>query len=222
MIHRPGGLADAEGWAEVVAEASPYLVQDSTSETHEMQHDPPGARRWVVGDAGRVVALARLVEYDDEGHASLRLMVRPTHRRRGHARTLLEVALDHLTRPVVHSIVEDDDESRAAAQRASPGRSLRPVRYRPSPVPGRRNGGGPHRAHGGCAASIDPARTGSPRLRAPDRDDSRPRAEGLPRRRVGAATGCLTRGRRTPARPVKTALRRVSGACRRDRRRPPA
>ena len=117
MIHRPGGLADAEGWAEVVAEASPYLVQDSTSETHEMQHDPPGARRWVVEDAGRVVALARLVEYDDEGHASLRLMVRPTHRRRGHARTLLEVALDHLTRPVVHSIVEDDDESRAAAQR---------------------------------------------------------------------------------------------------------
>src|SRR5215218_7032021 len=93
MIHRPGGLADAGAWAEVVAEVSPYLVQDEASETHEMQHDPPGARRWVVEDAGRIVALARVVEYDGEDHASIRLMVRPGHRRRGHGRALLDRAL---------------------------------------------------------------------------------------------------------------------------------
>jgi RimJ/RimL family protein N-acetyltransferase len=118
MIHRPGGLADARGWAEVVAEASPYLVQDAASETHEWQHDPPGARRWVVEDAGRVVAVARLVEYDDEDHATLRLMVRPADRRRGHARALLEQALaSGVDRAELHTIVEDDDGSRAAAGR---------------------------------------------------------------------------------------------------------
>ena len=116
MIHRPGGLADAAAWAEVVAEASPYLVQDCASETHEMQHDPPGARRWVVEDAGRVVALARVVEYDDEDHASIRLMTRPGDRRRGHARALLEQALDSgIQRPALHTIVEDDEDSHSAA-----------------------------------------------------------------------------------------------------------
>lgn len=122
MIHRPGELADAGSWAEVVAEASPYLVQDRVSETHEMQHDPPGARRWVVEDAGRVVALARVVEYDGEdpaeSWASIRLMVRPNDRQRGHARTLLEHALaEGIGRPTLHTIVEDDDGSRVAAAR---------------------------------------------------------------------------------------------------------
>ena len=118
MIHRPGGLADAGPWAEVVAEASPYLVQDQASETHEMQHDPPAARRWVVEDAGRIVALARTVEYDGEEHASIRLMVRPGHRRRGIGRTLLQLALTQgVRRPTLHTIVEDDEDSRAAATR---------------------------------------------------------------------------------------------------------
>jgi GNAT superfamily N-acetyltransferase len=118
MIHRPGGLADAGAWAEVVAEVSPYLVQDRESETHEMQHDPPGARRWVAEDAGRVVALARLVEHAGEDHASIRLMVRPGDRRRGHGRALLDLALAEVVdRPALHTIVEDDDDSRAAAAR---------------------------------------------------------------------------------------------------------
>ncbi len=118
MIHRPGGLADAGSWAEVVAEVSPYLVQDAASETHEMQHDPPGTRRWVVEDGGRVVALARLVEYDGEDHASIRLMVRPGDRRRGHGKALLDLALaEGIDRPALHTIVEDDDDSRAAAAR---------------------------------------------------------------------------------------------------------
>jgi GNAT superfamily N-acetyltransferase len=117
MIYRPGGLADVEAWAEVVAEASPYLVQDEVSETHEMQHDPPGARRWVAEHAGRVVALARLVEHDEEDHASLRLMVRPGDRRRGHGRALLQLALAEVRRPTLHTIVEDDDDSQVAAAR---------------------------------------------------------------------------------------------------------
>jgi RimJ/RimL family protein N-acetyltransferase len=118
MILRPGGLEDAGPWAEVVARASPYLVQDRESETHEMQHDPPGARRWVVEDTGRVVALARVVEYDGEDHASIRLMVRPGDRRRGHGRALLEhVLADGVGHPTLHTIVEDDDDSRAAAGR---------------------------------------------------------------------------------------------------------
>jgi len=118
MILRPGELADAGPWAEVVAEASPYLVQDQESETHEMRHDPPGARRWVVEDAGRIVALARVVEYDGEDHASIRLMVRPGNRGRGHGRALLELALtEGVQRPTLHTIVEDDDDSRAAADR---------------------------------------------------------------------------------------------------------
>lgn len=122
MIVRPGELEDAGPWAEVVAEASPYLVQDQASETHEMQHDPPGSRRWVVEDAGRVVALARVVEHDGEdpaeSWATIRLMVRPGDRRRGHGRALLEQVLaDGVDRPALHTIVEDDDDSRAAAGR---------------------------------------------------------------------------------------------------------
>lgn len=118
MTPRSATLSDAEPWAEVVAEASPYLVQDAVSETHEMLHDPPGARRWVVEDAGRIVALARLVEYDGEDHASIQLMVRPDSRRRGFGRLLLEGALaDGLDRPTLHTIVEDDEGSRLAAGR---------------------------------------------------------------------------------------------------------
>ena len=60
MILRPGGLADAGAWAEVVAEASPHLVQDEAFEAHDLQHDPSGARRWFAEDAGWVVASPRL------------------------------------------------------------------------------------------------------------------------------------------------------------------
>lgn len=119
MIIRPATLDDAAAWAGVVAAASPYLVQDAESTAHEMRTEPPDARRLVAEAAGRVVGVARLRAYEGESHASLLVNVPPRERRRGIGRALLdamEPLLAATGRPSVHSIVEDDDDSRIASQ----------------------------------------------------------------------------------------------------------
>ncbi len=117
---RPSRLDDAAGWATVVAAASPYLVQDAGSTAHEMRHEAADAVRLVAEVDGAVVGIARLRAYSDEDHCSLLVMVDPPHRRRGIGRALLDAMEQRVAatgRSEVHSIVEDDEESRTAAGR---------------------------------------------------------------------------------------------------------
>lgn len=117
---RDATAADATAWARVVAAASPYLVQDAASTAHEMATEPPDARRLVAEQDGLVVGIARLRVSAGEGHVSLQLMTHPDHRRQGVGGALLaacQPAIGRSARGEVHSVVEDDDPSRAAARR---------------------------------------------------------------------------------------------------------
>jgi len=119
-VIRPATLDDASRWAEIVAAASPYLVQDATSTAHEMRTEPSDAVRLVAEVEGVVVGIARLRAYEGEEHCSLLVMVDPLHRRRGVGRALLDAMAGHVTatgRTEVHSIVEDDEDSRIASVR---------------------------------------------------------------------------------------------------------
>ncbi len=115
---RPATLDDAPAIAAVVAACSPYLVQDAVSTAYEMRHEPAGVTRLVAEVDGEVVAVSRLDIAPDE-EPLLQLMVHPDHRRHAVGGALLEAQLDVLRRQgrdSVRSVVEDDDESRAAAQ----------------------------------------------------------------------------------------------------------
>lgn len=105
-----------------------------------MRTDPPGARRAVCEVDGRVVGVARLRVHDDDDNAGVMVMVDPFHRSRGLGSALLQWA-----EPLLQSsgsvrataIVEDDDGSRAAADRWGYRltRSFQKVAVDPSSVP---------------------------------------------------------------------------------------
>jgi GNAT superfamily N-acetyltransferase len=116
---RTATLDDAAAWADVVAACSPYIVQDAASTAHEMRTDGAGARRRVAVVGASVIGVSRLHAYVDEDHVSLLLMVRPDSRRHGIGRALLDDQLPVARRtgkPTLRSIVEDDDDSRAARE----------------------------------------------------------------------------------------------------------
>ncbi len=115
---RPATLADAAGWAEIVAACSPYIVQDARSTEHELRTEPREVRRVVAEREGRLVGVSRLHAYLDEDHATLLVMVHPDDRRRGVGASLLRAQLPAARaadKGVVRCVVEDDDDSRAAA-----------------------------------------------------------------------------------------------------------
>ena len=116
---RPAEPADAAAWAQVVTACSPYLVQDARSTEHGMRTEPASVRRVVAERDGRVVGVGRLHAYPDEDHVTTMLMVHPEHRRQGAGATLLAdqlPAAEATGTTTLRSIVEDDQDSRAAAQ----------------------------------------------------------------------------------------------------------
>lgn len=117
-VIRPATVADAEAWARVQLAAVPYFVTDAAATAHELRTDPPDAVRLVAEEDGVVRGVARLRLRDTEDHASLQLIVEPSHHRRGIGGLLLASlgeALATCGKDRLTCVVEDDDGSRAAA-----------------------------------------------------------------------------------------------------------
>ncbi|MFC6287293.1 GNAT family N-acetyltransferase [Nocardioides sp. GCM10027113] len=115
---RPATLDDAAAWAAVVAAASPTLVVDAASERHEMAHDPEGTTRLVAEVGGRVMGVAALRPHGEQ--ADVDVWTDPATRRRGVGGELLrrlESRFAGLGTARATTVVEDDDDSGAFAQR---------------------------------------------------------------------------------------------------------
>jgi GNAT superfamily N-acetyltransferase len=116
---RPARPDDAAAWSRVAREATPLHVQDARSTAHEFRTEREGAVRLVAEADGAVVGAARLFPPPDVDHVTLTVMTLPGHRRQGTGGALLaalEPAIERSGRAEVHTIVEDDDDSRAAAR----------------------------------------------------------------------------------------------------------
>lgn len=106
----------AEGWAEVVMAASPFLVSSEARVLHEMEHVPGVLARYVVVAGGEVLGIARLRDDGQGGGFRLMLQVRPDHRDRGVGRLLMDRMLAVADGGPVVAVVNGDDHSTAVAK----------------------------------------------------------------------------------------------------------
>lgn len=106
----------AEGWADVVMAASPFLVSTEEQVLHEMEHVPDVLARYVVVEAGVVLGIARLRDGGQRGGLRLMMQVRPDHRGRGVGRLLLDRLLAVADGAPMVTIINGDDHSTAVAK----------------------------------------------------------------------------------------------------------
>lgn len=93
----------------------------------------PGSHFWVVEDAGSVVATSAVRRIDDTTAEIKRMRVTKTHRRRGIARLLVEVAEDFCRRNGYQRIILDTTDRQQPAQRLY--ESLNYTRTHEQPLP---------------------------------------------------------------------------------------
>ena len=112
---RAAGGGDAEGWADVVAAAMPYLVVSAASVRHDLRHGQQVEHRAVALEDDRVVGVCRVRERPQA--TMVMVQVHPGHRRRGVGTALLDDALEQVPDTALLAILNGDAGSRAAAAR---------------------------------------------------------------------------------------------------------